>query len=121
VVGVKGLEGEGVDIGKGVKCAEAMSEGWVEVGERRVDVGGALFLDETAIGVESGVEILLQDTGTDSLFIKDGWLEGGARSEGGDRPWGRTRCARAYIHATETTPKGTVAEPGQGGEVLLGV
>jgi hypothetical protein len=101
-----------VDVGKGVECAEARR---VEV----VDVGGALFLDEAAVRVEGGVEVLLEDTGADGLFVKDGWLEDGARGEG-DR--GDERGVHGGdTHATEAAPKGTVAEPGRGGEVLLRV
>lgn len=96
-----------------------MGDGRVEVGECRVDIGGALFLDETTVRrVEGRVEVLLEDTRADGLFVKDGWLEDGAGSEGGDRG---DECGvhGSDTHATETTPKCTVAEPGRGGQVLL--
>ena len=122
-IGVEGLEGEGVDVGKGVECADAMGEGGVEVGECRVDVGGALFLDETTVRgrVEGGVEVFLEDTGTDGLFVKDGWLEDGAGCLGGKDGDGGDEGGvhGGDTHATEAAPKGTVAEPGRGGEVLL--
>ena len=128
-IGIQRLEGEGVDVGKGIERADAMADGRVEVGECRVDVGSALFLDEAAEGgrVETGVEVLLEDTGADCLLVKDGRLEdrtcagkGSLGSEDGDRG-DKGGVDGGDPHAAETAPKGTVAEPGGGGEILLGV
>lgn len=129
-IGIKGLEGERVDIGKGIECADTMADGRIEVAECRVDVGRALFLDEAMVRgrVETRVEVFLEDTGTDGLFVKDGRVEdvaatrergvGCLGSEDGDR---RDECGvdGSDADTTETAPKGTVAEPGRCGKVLL--
>ena len=123
-VRIEGLEGEGVDVGEGIECAEAVR---AEIGESGVDVGRALFLDKTAIGgrVETGVEVLLEDAGTDRLFVKDGGFENGAATrkgslggQGGDRG-DEGSVHRSDTHPTKAAPKGTVAEPGRSGEVFL--
>ena len=128
-ISVERLEGKGVDVGKRIERADAVVDGRAEVGEGRVDVGRALFLDKaTERGrVETGVEVLLEDTGTDSLFVKDGGFENGAPArkgslggEDGDRG-DKGGVDGGDTHATETAPKGPVAEPGRGGEVFLGV
>ena len=124
-ISIKGLEGERVDIREGVERADTMAKRRIEVVEGRIDVGGALFLDETTEGcrVETRVEILLQDTRPDCLLVKDGGLENGTGGCGGclgseDRG-DKRGMYRSDSHATEATPKGTVAEPGRSGKVLL--
>ena len=129
-IGIEGLEGKRVDIRKGIECADAMTDGGVEVGECWVNVGRALFLDEATVGgrVETGVEVLLEDAGANGFFVKDGWLEDGAATgEGGWRSLGSKDGDRGDkggmdggdADATKTAPKGTVAEPGRRGKVLL--